>query len=70
MSALAKLQAGDWLTGPDGTQWRVVDPTDRHDTVHLEADAGTDCWVARDECRRKLVDGTFEHTTERPEGER
>jgi hypothetical protein len=69
MSALTQLQRGDRLTGPDGTQWRVVDPDDRHDTVHLEADAGGDLWIDHDECQRKLAAGTFEHTTHRPEGD-
>jgi hypothetical protein len=61
MSALAQLQAGDWLTGPDGTQWRIGNADGRHDTVHLEASTGGDLWVARDELRCNLADGTFDH---------
>jgi hypothetical protein len=62
MSVLDQLQRGDWITGPDGTHWRVVDPTDHHDTVHLEAATGGDLWVARDELRCNLADGTFDHS--------
>jgi hypothetical protein len=64
MSVLTHLQRGDRLTGPDGTQWRVVDPDDRHDTVQLVADAGGDLWIDRDELQRKLVDGMYTHRLE------
>jgi hypothetical protein len=64
MSALNQLQRGDRLTGPDGTQWRVVDPDDRHDTVWMQAEAGADCWIKHDELRHKLADGTYTHQSE------
>ena len=69
MSALDQLQDGDWLTGPTGTRWQVGDAGDRHDTIHLTAVSGTELWVARDELRRKLTAGTFNHTIDRPEAE-
>jgi hypothetical protein len=68
ISALAQIQCGDRITGPDGTQWRVVDPTDHNNTVWLHADSGGDLWVARDECRRNLAEGTFDHS-HRAEGD-
>jgi hypothetical protein len=67
MSAIEQIQAGDWITGPTGTRWQVGDTDDRHDTIHLVAESGTDLWVDRDECRRKLAAGTFDHTTDRLE---
>ena len=69
MSALDQLQDGDWIIGPAGTRWQVGDAVDRHDTIHLAADTGTDLWVARDELRHKLAADTFEHTTDRPEAD-
>jgi hypothetical protein len=69
MSAIEQIPKGDWIRGPDGTQWRVVDLDDQHDTVHLNAESGADLWIDRAELRRKLAAGTFDHTTDRPEAE-
>jgi hypothetical protein len=64
MSAIEQLKRGDRITGPDETQWRVVDPDDRHDTVHLEADSGGDLWIDQDELHRQLAAGPYTHRSE------
>ena len=69
MTTLNQLQDGDWITGSEGTHWKVRNPTDPDGYVRLEAIDAAELKIKTDQFAARLAAGEFEPATV-PEGQR
>jgi hypothetical protein len=69
MTTLDQLQPGDWLTGSEGTHWKVRNPAVRNGYVRLEAIDAAELEITTDQFAKRLAAGEFEPATV-PEGQR
>jgi hypothetical protein len=67
MTTLDQLQPGDWLTGNEGTHWKLCNPAVRNGYVRLEAIDAAEIEIQTDQFATRLDAGEFERTTA-PEG--